>query len=435
MTRETGKDPRVDSHGVAIDAPNQARLTAILNAGVELFLEQGFNRTTTDDVAARAGVTKRTLYRYVGSKQALLFAVCSQLPRRLEEVADTVSRQGATDQFRELIAHAAEAMLDLRQVVLVYLAEGKHLAPEQREFLVRHEDAFVARISETLQRGVDDRELRPCDIDVVAQALFGSLAHSTRWYRPDGPLEPGAFAGLMSDLWVNGLLGMGPYPGLGDDPSERAAPEVVGTLDPDESNEAQEKILDVATQIFAEQGFDATSTRSLAEAAQITKGSLHYYVDRKENLLLQIHLRVMAASLRAMDDVRQQDLQPGAAVAEIIRLHLQNVENYHNAIIVFNEESKALGPENMDKLVGWRSLYARFLEDAIAQALAEEGVELPQQQVRIVTRMLLAMLNSAYRWFGRGDDVPLQAVSEELVTLFLHGVRSATGTAPAAAAR
>ncbi|MEU6122777.1 TetR/AcrR family transcriptional regulator [Streptomyces sp. NPDC047123] len=49
--------------------------TAILTAARELFLTDGFDRSSVDAVAARAGVSKRTVYDYFGDKHTLLRAV------------------------------------------------------------------------------------------------------------------------------------------------------------------------------------------------------------------------------------------------------------------------------------------------------------------------------------------------------------------------
>jgi len=46
---------------------------AIVQAAYELFLEKGYDSTTMDDVAARAEVSRSTLFRYFGSKEALVF--------------------------------------------------------------------------------------------------------------------------------------------------------------------------------------------------------------------------------------------------------------------------------------------------------------------------------------------------------------------------
>ena len=52
--------------------------TEIADAAVRLFLERGFTETTMDDVAAAAGVSRRTAYRHFPSKDDLVF----EQPRR-----------------------------------------------------------------------------------------------------------------------------------------------------------------------------------------------------------------------------------------------------------------------------------------------------------------------------------------------------------------
>src|SRR4249920_1387505 len=53
---------------------DQARATrrAVVNAARELFVELGWSRTTIDAVAARAGVSRKTVFTSVGGKAALL---------------------------------------------------------------------------------------------------------------------------------------------------------------------------------------------------------------------------------------------------------------------------------------------------------------------------------------------------------------------------
>ncbi|WP_432012171.1 TetR/AcrR family transcriptional regulator [Streptomyces cucumeris] len=56
---------------------------AILSAARELFLADGFDRTSVDAVAARAEVSKRTVYDYFGDKQTLLRAVVDAIGQSL----------------------------------------------------------------------------------------------------------------------------------------------------------------------------------------------------------------------------------------------------------------------------------------------------------------------------------------------------------------
>lgn len=60
------------------------------------------------------------------------------------------------------------------------------------------------------------------------------------------------------------------------------------------SNGAQtrERILAVAQELFTRQGYDKTSLRDIAERLEITKAALYYYFPRKEDILVELHLRL-----------------------------------------------------------------------------------------------------------------------------------------------
>ena len=54
----------------------------------------------------------------------------------------------------------------------------------------------------------------------------------------------------------------------------------------------REKILDVALDLFTDQGFDGTSMREIAERLHISKPAIYYHFASKEDILLALHLRL-----------------------------------------------------------------------------------------------------------------------------------------------
>jgi AcrR family transcriptional regulator len=87
----------------------------IADAAYESFWRQGFRRTSIDGIAARAGVTKRTVYAYFRSKDDLLAAVLQRyavLARaRLRHIGDRLpaDRNGMIDSFFGQLAGWASA--------------------------------------------------------------------------------------------------------------------------------------------------------------------------------------------------------------------------------------------------------------------------------------------------------------------------------------
>ncbi len=58
------------------------------------------------------------------------------------------------------------------------------------------------------------------------------------------------------------------------------------------SPNTRERILDVALDLFTEQGYDGTSLRQIAEQLGVTKAALYYYFESKEDILMALHLRL-----------------------------------------------------------------------------------------------------------------------------------------------
>src|ERR1700710_2959569 len=70
---------------------------AILSAARELLRADGFERTSVDAIAARAGVSKRTVYDYYGDKRTLLLAVVEQAVQALRAAVSTAIDENLRD--------------------------------------------------------------------------------------------------------------------------------------------------------------------------------------------------------------------------------------------------------------------------------------------------------------------------------------------------
>jgi TetR/AcrR family transcriptional regulator, mexJK operon transcriptional repressor len=140
---------------------------AILTSARELFLTEGFDRSSVDAVAARAGVSKRTVYDYFGDKQTLLNAVFDDVGQSL---LDTVRRtlldtlDGLTD-AAELEAALVEFsmrittdMLDSAEYTtlqrFVRTAGGHLPEPDDRALTNAPEEAMGERFTALAEAGL-----------------------------------------------------------------------------------------------------------------------------------------------------------------------------------------------------------------------------------------------------------------------------------------
>jgi AcrR family transcriptional regulator len=69
----------------------------------------------------------------------------------------------------------------------------------------------------------------------------------------------------------------------------------------------RERILDVALELFIEQGYDKTSLREIAERLDVTKAALYYHFHSKSDILLELHLRLHRLGKAALDQMGSMD--------------------------------------------------------------------------------------------------------------------------------
>lgn len=186
----------------------RTRKEELVSDAVAVIAEKGFVATTMDDVAQRAGVTKRTLYKHVRSKEALL----AEIHRRFidEGLARWRTARPAEGtpplQLARFVAGHIETVEAHQQAITVFFEEMKHLSAEVREEIVSGRDAYERVLLEILERGLASGHFRP-DLDpkVTAMVILGGLNETYRWYRPGGRLSVAALAEVISTSILQGI--------------------------------------------------------------------------------------------------------------------------------------------------------------------------------------------------------------------------------------
>jgi AcrR family transcriptional regulator len=194
----------------------EARPREILRAALETFADKGFAATRLEDVAARAGVGKGTLYLYFSSKEELLKAVVREglLPNiaRAERLAADHGRSCA-ELLRLLFELAARriARSRLSAIPKLVLAEASNFPDLARFYLDEVIHRGFALLGGIVRRGIERGEFRPVDVQHTARLLIAPLLFLALWRHSFARLEPVpldavAFSRSHLDLVLRGLL-------------------------------------------------------------------------------------------------------------------------------------------------------------------------------------------------------------------------------------
>jgi AcrR family transcriptional regulator len=174
----------------------------ITTAAAELMLQRGFDRTTVDDVAARAGVGKATVYRRWPSKEDLAVAAMETLYTAEMPEVDTGSiRDDLTASYRAALTfvNTPEGAAYIRTSIAESVRDDR-IAQLYREATERRE----AQSRATFERAIERGEVRPdIDVDVAVQWLGGLLANRAITHRP---MPQVADVDALVDFTLRGVL-------------------------------------------------------------------------------------------------------------------------------------------------------------------------------------------------------------------------------------
>src|SRR3954462_13160481 len=208
---------RADEDNPRRERRKEARPGELLDAALDLFVEKGFAATRAEEVAARAGVSKGTLFLYFPTKEELFKAVVREnMSGRFAEWEEEFETfEGSTpDMVRYCMRVWWERIGATRAsgITKLMISEARNfpeLAAFYQQEVIRPGNDLVKRI---LQRGIDRGEFQPVDVDY---AVFGIIApmiflimmkHSLGACAPqDYQIDPERYVETQMDMLLQGL--------------------------------------------------------------------------------------------------------------------------------------------------------------------------------------------------------------------------------------
>jgi len=206
----------------------EARPGELLSAALSLFVEKGFAATRVEEVAARAGVSKGTLFLYFPSKEELFKAVVREnIAGRFPEWNDELTHfEGSS---AELLLHCMQSwwtrigMTDASGITKLVMSESgmfPEIAHFYRQEVIEPGHDLLRRV---LQRGIDRGEFRSMELDYAVYSLIAPMIFLLMWKHAMTPCTPSAqqidpvrFIDSQVGLLLRGMI---QDPVLGDEPA------------------------------------------------------------------------------------------------------------------------------------------------------------------------------------------------------------------------
>ena len=195
----------------------QDRPGELLEAALDLFVEKGFAATRVEEVAARAGVSKGTLFLYFPSKEDLFKAVVREnvVAPVAQGAAEVAQFQGPTAELLEWMLlqwwrrYGATKASGISKLVMSEASNFPDLATFYQKEVIEPGQALIRF---ALQRGIDRGDLRPMNIEMVLHSIMAPLLFLVMWKHSMAPccpaneqIDPEQFISQHAQLLVRGL--------------------------------------------------------------------------------------------------------------------------------------------------------------------------------------------------------------------------------------
>ncbi len=185
------------------------------------------------------------------------------------------------------------------------------------------------------------------------------------------------------------------------------------------------EILDFATEVFAEKGYEGASMRDLSRLSGISLAGLYYYFDSKEKLLYSIQKHTFTTILERLRERLSQERDAEKRLRIFVHNHVEYALARHNAMKVLSHEDDVLKNGYRAELAAIKRSYYRIcvgLVDDVVLAAHGNRAALRADSTRTAVMSLFGAMNWLYTWHNPKSDPGAETLSRQISDLFLHGI-------------
>lgn len=170
-----------------------------------------------------------------------------------------------------------------------------------------------------------------------------------------------------------------------------------------------EQVLESATRLFTEKGYEAASVRDLAAELEIRPSSLYHHFPGKQHILFAICLGLQRDFNTEVMPVLTATQAPDQAIQSAVHRHVLFNIRRKGEVLVNIRERRSLPAEQLGQVNALRREYrdrmAEVIDAGCRQALFQVG------DPKLAAMALFDMVNGLTHWFRPRDDQDLERVA------------------------
>jgi len=206
-------------------------------------------------------------------------------------------------------------------------------------------------------------------------------------------------------------------------------PEVLTKTKKSGTNKTRQKILDVSATLFSHKGYNGTSLRDIAVAADMKAGSIYHHFDSKEQLIREVLTtgidniyQYTTREVNALPENSSTRAIIDAAARGHLEALLEKCDYSSTSIRNFRqlpEASQIVVLELRDK---YEKLWHQWLKEG-----QEKGEIKPEVNLKILRLTILSALTKTLEWYKEGE-LSTEEIAGMQISFFWNGVDGKNGT-------
>ncbi|MFI9306297.1 TetR/AcrR family transcriptional regulator [Streptomyces triculaminicus] len=182
------------------------------------------------------------------------------------------------------------------------------------------------------------------------------------------------------------------------------------------------ELLATAAEVFAAQGYTATTVRRIADAAGLLAGSLYYHFDSKESMLDEILSTFLDELWAGYDAVLAARLGPRETLEALVTESFREIDRHRAAVAIYQREAKDLvGRPRFGYLAESQRKFERAWLGTLERGVAD-GTFRADLDVRLAYRFVRDTVWVAASWYRPGGAHSPEEIARQYLSMVLDGI-------------
>lgn len=186
------------------------------------------------------------------------------------------------------------------------------------------------------------------------------------------------------------------------------------------------ELLRTAAEVFAEQGYNATTVRTIADHAGMLAGSLYYHFDSKESMLEEILRTFLDELWDGYDAVLDAGLGPRETLRALVTESFREIDRHRAAVAIYQKESRQLAAQERFAFLAesqrkFEKAWLSTLERGVADRVFRDDLD-----VRLTYRFVRDTVWVAASWYRPGGQHSPDEIARQYLSMVLDGIALGT---------